>query len=367
MPDVSPTKWHLAHTSWFFETFLLKPHANGYREFNPHFAYLFNSYYLTVGDRHCRQNRGLLSRPTVREVYDYRRHVDEHMARWLEGIDANAAAAAAAAGDLLPLIELGLHHEQQHQELLLMDIKHVLWSNPLKPAYAADDPTPFQASGDAARWLTHRGGLVEIGHDGDGFSFDNETPRHTAYLEPFAISERTVSCGEWLAFIEDGGYERPDLWLSDGWAAVQSQGWDAPAYWMHDDDGRSIFTLGGPKPLEPDEPVCHVSYYEADAYARWAGMRLPTEVEWEAVRAAQPPDAFGDVWEWTSSAYLPYPGFHPAAGAVGEYNGKFMVSQHVLRGGSIGTPRGHSRPTYRNFFPPGARWPFTGLRLARDL
>jgi ergothioneine biosynthesis protein EgtB len=358
MADVSPTKWHRAHTTWFFETFLLQPNLSGYVPFHPKYGYLFNSYYEGVGARHARCDRGQLSRPGIAEIAAYRQHVDGAMRDLL----AHPMEPETAA-----LIELGLHHEQQHQELLLMDIKHVLWSNPLLPAYAEDDPAPFRATGDAARWLTHRGGLVEIGHDGTAFSFDNETPRHTVYLQPYAISERTVTCGEWVAFIEDGGYSRPDLWLSDGWAAVQSQGWDAPAYWLEDDGARLVFTLQGPKPLAPDEPVCHVSYYEADAYARWAGRRLPTEAEWEAVRVTQPPDAFGDVWEWTASAYLPYPRFHPAAGAVGEYNGKFMVSQHVLRGGSIGTPRGHSRPTYRNFFPPGARWPFTGLRLARDL
>jgi ergothioneine biosynthesis protein EgtB len=357
MPDVSPTKWHRAHTTWFFETFLLQPSLAGYEPFHPQYGYLFNSYYETVGERHPRVDRGQLSRPGIAEIADYRVHVDAAMRDLLA-----RPLGRSTAG----LVELGLHHEQQHQELLLMDIKHVLSRNPMLPAYA-EEPMPFHGTGSADRWLSHRGGLVEIGHDGDGFSFDNETPRHTVHLHPFALSERPVSCGEWLAFIEDDGYARPDLWLSDGWAAVQAQGWDAPAYWFRDGDEQRVFTLHGPQPIAPDDPVCHVSYYEADAYARWAGTRLPTEAEWEVVREAQDGRAFGDVWEWTSSAYLPYPGFHPAAGAVGEYNGKFMVSQHVLRGGSIATPSGHCRPTYRNFFPPGARWPFTGLRLARDL
>jgi ergothioneine biosynthesis protein EgtB len=357
MPDVSPTKWHRAHTTWFFETFLLQPSLAGYEPFHPQYGYLFNSYYETVGARHPRVDRGQLSRPGIAEIAAYRGHADAAMVELL----AQPLDGATAA-----LVELGLHHEQQHQELLLMDIKHVLSCNPLLPAYA-DEPARFRGTGQAGRWLSHRGGLVEIGHDGTAFSFDNETPRHTVHLRPFALSERPVSRGEWLAFIDDGGYSRPDLWLSDGWATVQSQGWDAPAYWFRDGDEQRVFTLRGLQPIDPEEPVCHVSYYEADAYARWAGMRLPTEAEWEVTRVAHGPGAFGDVWEWTSSAYLPYPGFHPAAGAVGEYNGKFMVNQHVLRGGSIATPSGHCRPTYRNFFPPGARWPFTGLRLARDL
>jgi ergothioneine biosynthesis protein EgtB len=357
MPDVSPTKWHRAHTTWFFETFLLQPNLAGYEPFHPQYRYLFNSYYEAVGDRHPRSERGLLSRPGIAEIASYRRHVDEGMLELL-----GRPLPPAVEG----LVELGLHHEQQHQELLLMDIKHVLWSNPLLPAYV-DSPASFRGDGDAARWITHRGGTVEIGHDGDGFAFDNETPRHTVYLQPFAVSERPVSCGDWLAFIDDGGYARPDLWLSDGWAAVRSEHWEAPSYWLRDGDCWQVFTLGGVRAVDAAEPVCHISYYEADAYARWAGQRLPTEAEWETIRAIHRPEVFGDVWEWTASAYLPYPGFHPAAGAVGEYNGKFMVNQHVLRGGSIATPSGHTRPTYRNFFPPGARWPFTGLRLARDI
>ena len=374
MPDVSPTKWHRAHTSWFFETFLLKPQLASYREFHPLYGYLFNSYYEAVGARHPRPDRGLLSRPGIDDIADYRRHVDAAMADLLD---------RALPTEVANLVELGLHHEQQHQELLLMDIKHVLSINPLQPAYLpAPDRTASAPS--EIRWNHHDGGVVEIGHNGDGFSFDNETPRHSVYLQPFSIADRVVTCGDWLAFIDDGGYRRPDLWLSDGWYAVQAGQWEAPLYWSHDGAGWQVFTLGGPQALDPAAPVCHVSYFEADAYARWAGARLPTEAEWEAAagsdvdagryldpcdvhpRSSTNESLFGDVWVWTSSAYLPYPGFQPAPGAVGEYNGKFMVSQHVLRGGSCATPDGHVRATYRNFFPPSARWPFTGLRLARD-
>jgi ergothioneine biosynthesis protein EgtB len=361
MPDVSPTKWHRAHTTWFFETFLLGPSHPGYRVFHPGYGYLFNSYYEAVGERYPRPQRGLLSRPGIDEIAAYRRHVDGAMLDLLDGEPAPEVAG---------LTDLGIHHEQQHEELLLMDVKHVLSVNPLQPAYRPappPPPLPEQAPG----WHEHPGGVVEMGHAGDGFSFDNETPRHPVLLQPFALADRPVTCGQWLAFVDDGGYRRPELWLSDGWATVLAEGWSAPLYWS---DGE-VFTLHGPKPIDAGEPVCHVSYYEADAFARWAGCRLPTEAEWEA--ASPPaadgdgpgglhPRAGGDVWEWTSSAYLPYPGFRPAAGAVGEYNGKFMVNQHVLRGGCCATPPGHLRPTYRNFFPPAARWPFTGLRLARD-
>jgi len=372
MPDVSPTKWHRAHTTWFFETFLLGPQLDGYREFHPAYGYLFNSYYETVGARYPRPHRGLVSRPGIEEIGRYRRHADAAMLDLLE---------LRLSDDVAALIDLGLHHEQQHQELLLMDIKHVLSLNPLRPVYR-----PSGASASSVRvappqgWIDHDGGLVEIGHEGESFAFDNESPRHTVHLAPFAIADRLVTCGEWLAFMDDGGYQRPDLWLSDGWAAVMADGWDAPLYWS---DGE-IFTLAGARPVDPAEPVCHVSYYEADAFARWSGARLPTEAEWEVVAGDRPggrfldvdvlhprpasdqPTLFGDVWQWTSSSYLPYPGFRPAPGAVGEYNGKFMVNQHVLRGGCCATPPGHTRTTYRNFFPPGARWPFTGVRLVRD-
>jgi ergothioneine biosynthesis protein EgtB len=384
MSDVSPTKWHLAHTSWFFETFILTPHAPGYAAYNPHFAYLFNSYYVALGDRHCRQNRGLLSRPTVAEVYDYRRHVDEAMARLLLSLGEHALAGLA------PLLEIGLHHEQQHQELILTDIKHVFWVNPLRPAYrprvAPDDgPTP------AMRWVSVDGGMHRVGHDDDGseFAFDNESPRHRVFLEPFRLGSRLVTNGEYAEFIADGGYRRGELWLSLGWATAQAEGWGAPLYWIW--DGRWLnHTLSGLRPVNDAEPVCHVSYFEADAYARWAGARLATEQEWEVASAAVPvagnladagvyhptpapaaaPEGlaqmFGDAWEWTGSGYLPYPGYRPPPGALGEYNGKFMCNQFVLRGGSCATPAGHVRRTYRNFFPPDARWQFTGVRLARE-
>jgi ergothioneine biosynthesis protein EgtB len=381
MPDVSPTKWHLAHTSWFFETFLLAPHAPGYEPFNPHFAYLFNSYYITVGDRHCRQNRGLLSRPGVAEVYAYRRHVDEKMEQFLRN-DGDALLQ-----ELSPVLEIGLHHEQQHQELMLTDIKHVFWVNPLRPAYRERKGQP-PAQPIPMRWIAFDGGVRRIGHDGDGFAFDNESPRHRAYLEPFKLGSRLVTNGEYKAFIDDGGYRRGELWLSMGHATAQAEQWQAPLYWLRDGDQWVHHTLAGVRPLEDAEPVCHVSYFEADAYARWAGARLPTEQEWET--AAESADTagnfveagtyhptpahrgdgleqmFGDVWEWTASAYLAYPGYRPPAGALGEYNGKFMCNQFVLRGGSCATPASHIRPTYRNFFPPDARWQFSGIRLAQD-
>ena len=350
MPDTSPTKWHRGHTSWFFETFLLEP-REGYRPFDPAFGYLFNSYYEAVGPRQPRPQRGVISRPGIAEVAAYREHVDRAMRDLL---------AAPLAGGLAELTELGLNHEQQHQELLLMDIKHALSLNVMRPAYR-DVPHRAGTLDRAARWVEHPGGVAAIGHAGDGFCFDNETPRHRVLLEPFALADRPVSCGDWLAFVADGGYRRPELWLSDGWATVLDQGWTAPLYWFEDAGEWQLFTLGGPRPVATDEPVCHISYYEADAYARWSGARLPTEFEWEAAA----PAGAGYVWEWTGSAYLPYPGFQPARGAVGEYNGKFMVSQHVLRGGSAVTPPGHARLTYRNFFPPSARWAFSGARLAR--
>ncbi len=375
MPDTSPTKWHRAHTTWFFETFLLQVQVPSYRVFNPAFAYLFNSYYESIGDRFPRPHRGVVSRPGAAEIAAYRAYVDDAMTSLVSGrLDHDVAA----------LVALGLHHEQQHQELLLMDIKHVLGSNPMRPAYLAlDEQAPGPAP--AARAIAHPGGIVQFGYEGSGFSFDNECPRHEVLLQPFSLDARPVTCGDWIAFIQDGGYSVADHWLSDGWAAVKAGGWSAPMYWSERDDGWSVFTLGGERLVRPAEPVCHVSYYEADAFARWAGARLPTEAEWEAVAGDRPVEGnfldravlhprpvgaesslFGDVWQWTSSDYCPYPGFRPAAGAVGEYNGKFMVSQHVLRGGSCVTPVGHTRASYRNFFPPSARWPFTGLRLAHD-
>ncbi len=384
MPDVSPTKWHLAHTTWFFETFVLRPLDPGYRVFDPAFAYLFNSYYEAAGPRHPRPERGLLSRPTVEVVGAYRDHVGAAIARLVEHAPEPVWQQAA------PLIELGFHHEQQHQELILMDIKHVFSMNPLSPSYQAPQPQ-IAAPAVALAWLDLPGGLVEIGHQGGGFAFDNEGPRHKVWLEPFRLASRPVTCGEFLDFIEEGGYRRPELWLSDGWATVQAQAWEAPLYWRREDGGWSIFTLGGRRRLNPAEPVCHVSFYEADAYAKWAGKRLPTEAEWESAAAevavvgnfadrglfhptadnsaAEPQglrQMFGDVWEWTASPYTPYPRFRAAAGAIGEYNGKFMCNQMVLRGGAAVTPAGHIRATYRNFFPPSARWAFSGLRLAED-
>jgi ergothioneine biosynthesis protein EgtB len=387
MPDASPTKWHLAHTTWFFETFILTRFAPDYQVFDPAFAYLFNSYYEAAGPRHPRPERGLLSRPTVGTIAAYREHVDAAMARLIERA---GAAAWAAAG---PLVELGAHHEQQHQELILMDIKHVFSVNPLLPAYQAGEPQK-EAAAPASGQVEFAARLVEIGHHGQGFAFDNETPRHKVWLDPFALATRPVSCGDYLAFIENDGYRRPEFWLSDGWATVCREGWTAPLYWSRDSGKWTMFTLCGRRPVNPAEPVCHVSFYEADAFARWAGKRLPTEAEWEVAAAGVPVSGnfadrqqlhpcvdgatavengtplrqmFGDVWEWTASPYIAYPRFRPVAGAIGEYNGKFMSSQMVLRGGAAVTPAGHVRATYRNFFPPSARWAFAGLRLAEDL
>lgn len=357
MADVSPTKWHLAHTTWFFETFLLIPHLDGYEPFDPAFGYLFNSYYEAVGERHPRPERGLLSRPSLDEVMAWRSHVDEAMARLLAG--------AAGAG-LAELLELGLNHEEQHQELILADIKHVLSVNPLAPAYDEAGPAP-RALGGGCEWLDFPGGLVEIGHAGAGFAFDNEGPRHKVWLEPYRLADRLVTNGEWAAFIDDGGYERAEFWLSDGWALSQAEGWRAPLYWRGEPGGWREFTLAGEHALQADAPVCHVSLYEADAFARWAGKRLPTEAEWEA--ASSDPrlkQMFDEVWQWTASPYVAYPRYRPARGALGEYNGKFMSGQMVLRGSAAITPPGHSRPTYRNFYPPSARWCMGGVRLADD-
>jgi ergothioneine biosynthesis protein EgtB len=359
MPDVSPTKWHRAHTTWFFETFLLGPSLPHYATFDAAYAFLFNSYYETVGPRHPRPQRGLLSRPSVGDIARYRAHVDRAMHELIDECDEPAAA----------LIELGLHHEQQHQELLLMDIKHVLSCNPTDPAY--DLVVPRTRDYGAAKFVPVSGGTVDIGANGDAFAFDNERPAHVVHLDPFAIGDRLVTAGDWLAFIADGGYQRPELWLSDGWYAVQEEGWNAPLYWRDDgDDGWTVFTLSGRRELDPNEPVVHVSHYEADAYARWRDARLPTEFEWEHAARSLPPgtllDLDDEVWQWTSSAYLPYPRFHAAPGAVGEYNGKFMSGQMTLRGSARITSPGHTRPTYRNFFPPSARWMYGGLRLAAD-
>ncbi len=371
MPDASPTKWHLAHTTWFFETVVLKPHAPGYRPFDERYAFLFNSYYEALGPRHARPQRGLLTRPSLTDVHAYRRHVDEALSTLLRTADPTALAV------LEPLITLGLHHEQQHQELILTDILHAFSCNPLKPAYRPARQPSSEGEARSSRtkpleWLRQPGGVVGIGHSGDEFCFDNERPRHEYLLRPYEIAHRLVTCGEYAAFIEDGGYDRPEFWLSDGWAAVQRDGWAAPIYWIGNDEPKqgnwSVFGLSGLNALDADAPVSNLSFYEAAAYAEWAGARLPTEFEWEAAFGAPGIEQMtGHVWQWTRSSYDPYPGFRPLAGVAAEYNGKFMVGQQVLRGGSIATPPGHTRRTYRNFFPPAARWQFTGVRLVRDL
>jgi ergothioneine biosynthesis protein EgtB len=377
MPDASPTRWHLAHTTWFFETFVLAKAESRHRPFHETYAHLFNSYYETLGAPFPRPQRGLLTRPSLDEVLAYRRDVDERVER----------VAPSAGADVAAVLELGLHHEQQHQELICTDLKHLLSLHPLRPAYRPGAPRP--AAGPATRlaWTSHSAGVRAIGHEGEGFAFDNEGPRHRVFVEGFEIASRPVTNGEYLAFVEDGGYRAARLWISDGWKAVQAERWTAPAYWERAEGAWAEFTLRGVEPLDLAAPVAHVSFYEADAYARWAHARLPTEAEWEVavaglpVRgrfledgafhpAAAPPgdglrQAYGDVWEWTSSAYAAYPGYRAAESALGEYNGKFMVGQQVLRGGSCVTPRGHARPTYRNFFPPPARWQFSGIRLAR--
>jgi len=374
MPDASPTKWHLAHTTWFFDTFILQSYSDGYQPFDPRFRVLFNSYYKQLGSHPFRGARGLMSRPTLPQVHAYRTHVDHALLAFLEHADA----------EVLALVELGLNHEQQHQELMLTDVKHALWSNPLRPEIspeAAENSTP-----SAVSWTEVEGGIHLIGHQGSGFAFDNESPQHEILLRPFRIASRDVTNAEYLAFIEDGGYRRPELWLSEGWDTVNAQSWNAPLYWEQRDGEWWQFVRQGMKRVNPSEPVCHISYYEADAYARWSGARLPSEQEWEVAAVRMPSsgtflddDVFhpqpargegnqqmlGDVWQWTSSPYIAYPGFRPAEGLLGEYNGKFMCNQWVLRGGSCATPRSHIRPTYRNFFPAHARWQFSGLRLAR--
>ncbi|QSI77551.1 ergothioneine biosynthesis protein EgtB [Niveibacterium microcysteis] len=378
MPDASPTKWHLAHTTWFFETLALRASLPGYRPFSEAFAYLFNSYYESLGARQARPERGLLTRPPLSEVLQYRAQVDEAM---------DALLATSIPVELAATIELGIQHEQQHQELILTDVKHLFSRNVLLPAHSAASQRPRTAP-VALAWIEFEGGRCEVGHAGAGFAFDNECPRHAVLLPPFCLANRPTTCGEYLAFIADDGYRRPEFWLSDAWATVQAQGWRAPLYWREIDAEWHIFTLHGERLLDADEPVCHLSFYEAAAFANWAGARLPTEFEWEAAigsaacdghfieagrlhpEAAHPGTGllqrFGDVWAWTRSSYDPYPGFRPFSGRASEYNGKFMVGQLVLRGGSCATPAGHVRASYRNFFPPAARWQFSGLRLARE-
>ena len=384
MDDVSPTKWHLAHTSWFWEAFVLGPHLDDYRPFHPDYHYLFNSYYVQAGERHCRAQRGYLSRPTVDEVREYRAHVDRGMVRLLsrDGDDSRAS-------ELTSLIEIGLNHEQQHQELILTDLKHLFAVNPLRPVYRAVPEARPGPPVPAVEWIAFEGGVQSIGHGSPGFHFDNESPAHRRFLEPFALASRLVTNGEYLEFIEDGGYDRATLWMSAGWAKREADRWSEPFYWERRDGEWWTFTLSGMRRVDPFEPVCHLTWFEADAFARWASARLPREDEWEVAargldvagnfvesgrlhpaplgaNARGLSQMFGDVWEWTASDYSPYPGYRPEEGAIGEYNGKFMCGQFVLRGGSCVTPVGHIRHTYRNFFVPESAWQFTGLRLARD-
>ncbi|HSR66437.1 MAG TPA: ergothioneine biosynthesis protein EgtB [Acidobacteriota bacterium] len=383
MPDASPAKWHLAHTTWFFETFVVDRQIEDYHPFHPHFQTLYNSYYNAVGRPHPRPQRGLITRPSLKQVFDYRNHVDALIHDLLHNQRLDREARA--------VMEIGLQHEQQHQELILTDVKHLLSRNPLLPAYD-DLALPLGRASGPMQWFDYPQGLREVGFEGDGFAYDNESPRHTVFLQAFQLASRLVSNAEFLEFMEDDGYGRHELWLSEGWDTVQREGWSHPFYWQRRQDQWQEFTLGGLRPLDPQSPVCHISYFEADAYARWAGARLPREEEWEAVAAGEeiegnfvddellhpaapvedadsgrPLQLFGDVWEWTGSSYSPYPGYRAAEGALGEYNGKFMCNQYVLRGGSCATSRNHIRATYRNFFPASARWQFSGLRLARDL
>jgi ergothioneine biosynthesis protein EgtB len=385
MPETSPTKWHLAHTSWFFETFVLDRFIEDYHSPHPQYGFLFNSYYNAVGPFYSRPHRGLLSRPTVKEVFHYRADVDLLLPELIEAADEQLLAK------LEPILTLGLNHEQQHQELMLTDLKHVFWQNPLRPVFRKRDPKK-PSPVPPMEWLQFEEGIHWIGHEGEGFSYDNEGPRHRVLVQSFELASRLVTTAEFLAFMEDGGYRRPELWLSLGWNAVKEKGWDSPLYWEKRDGKWCTMTLAGMTELVPEEPVCHVSLFEADAYARWSGARLSTEQEWEVAASglplegnfveneifhvtplgagaavSQPAQMFGDVWEWTRSSYSPYPGYSAVSGALGEYNGKFMCNQYVLRGGSCATSQSHIRRTYRNFFPPDTRWQFTGIRLAKDL
>ena len=376
--QTSPPKWHIAHVTWFFETFVLPHFRSEYKPFDPRFDYIFNSYYYTHGMMHLRSERGMLSRPTVADVYDYRAHVDDNMKHLIENVDE------ARWDELAFRVTLGLNHEEQHQELLLMDIKHNFSVNPLKPAYR-DDLNPPRGEGREMRWLERAGGIRQIGHGNEGFAFDNEIPRHDVLVRNHRLADRFVTNGEYLAFIEEGGYDNASLWLSDGWVLIQKEGWHHPLYWAREDGRWMQFTLGGMRVLNQHEPVCHLSFYEADAYARWAGKRLPQESELETLLAEQsvgsnycysdilhPAPAsdagqwYGVLWAWTGSPYVAYPGFKPLDGSIGEYNGKFMSSQMVMKGGCCATPYGHARASYRNFFYPAERWAFTGLRLAED-
>jgi ergothioneine biosynthesis protein EgtB len=383
MPDVSPSKWHLAHTSWFFEAFILKDAVQNYKSLHPRYNFLFNSYYVQIGERFTRSIRGLLSRPTVKEVYEYREYVNDMVKAFIYNSNEELFNKYA------PVIEIGINHEQQHQELILTDIKHVFSVNPLHPVYTEKE-MPAGIVTDPG-WIEYDGGIVYIGHDGSGFNYDNETPRHKKYLQPFALSARTVTNHEYMEFIEDEGYKRAELWLSDGFALAENDKWKSPLYWQKENNEWWNFTLHGYMKINPAEPVCHINYYEADAFARWKGCRLPREEEWEAASEGLPIEGnfadslnfhpvpvagsdedgklkymFGNLWEWTMSPYTAYPGYKPLPGALGEYNGKFMNNQYVLRGGSCATPSNHIRNTYRNFFPPHSRWQFMGFRLAKD-